>query len=334
MKKSLIFLPLVLVYLVFAIFILFNNVSQIPGGAEMAGIIIYFNAIFTSFIIFIGTFGLIILITQIFKKSKYKDVIIVIVSLLGLIYTHSETLNICAYEDRNISVYSRISMQKEELQKVIKLGKKTLSKSDNVYPKREIILKDSIIIMNFLYNFLDSCQIALNPTEKIYFNSRFSNFFELNFSDSTRSKNDSILIESIKSSLTLDFIAYSPDEKFISTALTYSYHEDRVRILFLIGKKNEENFSLNKLYCNYTGEDIFVSKEYAFYKFFIDIKDENKYGGCKCKVASKSFWECDHFNKVFIGQNHVYKYQVSSSYSPTYKDYRDTIGMSFVIPKY
>lgn len=95
MKKSIIFLPIILVYLIFAIFILFNNVSQIPGGAEMAGIIIYFHAIFTSFIIFIGTIGLIILITQIFKKSKYKDVMIVIVFLLGLIYTHSETLNIC-----------------------------------------------------------------------------------------------------------------------------------------------------------------------------------------------------------------------------------------------
>lgn len=332
MKKSIIFLPIILVYLIFAIFILFNNVSQIPGGAEMAGIIIYFNAIFTSFIIFIGTIGLIILITQIFKKSKYKDVMIVIVFLLGLIYTHSETLNICVYEDRNISVYSRISKQKEELQEVIKLGKKALSKSDNVYPEREIILKDSIIIMNFLNDFLDSCQVALNPTEKIYFNSRFNNFFELNFSDSTRSKNDSILIEKIKSSLTLDFMAYSPDEKFISTALTYSYHEDRVRILFLIGEKNKDNFRLNKLYCNYDGIDIFINKEYAFYKFFIDIKDPNKYSGCKCKVASKKFWECDHFNKVFIGQNHVYKYRVTNSFSSLHKEYRDTIGMSLVIP--
>lgn len=332
MKKSLIFL-LIIIYIVFAIFILFNNVSKIPGGSEMAGIIIYFHAIFKSFIIFIGTFGLIILITQIFKKSKYLDIIIFILLLLGLIYTHCETSKICAYEDRNISISSRLSMQKEELQKVVKLGKKTLLKSDNIYPEKEIILKDSIVIINFLNDFLDSSQIALNATEKIYFNSRFSNFFELNLSDSTRSINDSILIQKIKSSLTLDFISYSPDEKFISTALTYSYHEDRVRILFLIGEKNKENFRLNKLYCNYDGIDVFINKEYALYKFFIDSKDENKYGGCKCKVTSKSFWECDHFKKVFIGQNYEYNYRITNSFSTIHKEYRDTIGMSFVIPK-
>lgn len=333
MKKSLISLPLIILYIVFAIFIIQNNVSQIPGSAEMAGIIIYFNTIFTSLVIFLATFGIIILINQIFNKSKYIDLLIVIIFLLGLIYTHSETLNICAYEDRNISVYSRISNQKEELQKIIKSGKKSLSKSDNVYPEREIMVNDSIVIMNFLNKFLDSCQMALKPIEKMSFNSRFSNFFELNLSDSTRSINDSTLIENIKSSLSLDFIAYSPNEKFISTAMTYSYHKNRVRILFLIGEKNKENFILNKLYCNSEGEDVFISKEYAFYKFFIDIKDEYKYYGCKCKVASKSFWECDHFNKVFIYQNYVYKYRVTNSFSSVYKEYRDTIGMSFVIPK-
>ncbi len=333
MKKSIIFLPIILIYLVFAVFILQNNVMQIPGGAEMAGIIIYFNAIFTSLIIFLATFGSIILVTQIFNKNKYIDVMIFIIFLLGLIVTHTATSKICVYEERNFSIPSIISKQNEDLQKTIKSGKKILSKSDNVYPERKIILEDSIVIMNFLNNFLDSCQMALNPVEKMSFASRFKNFFELNLSDSTRSKNDSTLIKKIKSSLTLDFIAYSPNEKFIASVMTYSYHENRVGILFLIGEKNKKNFRLNKLYCNYDGGDIFTNKEYAFYNFFIDINDKYKHYGCKCKISSKSLWECDHFDKVFIGENYVYKYRVTNSFSSVYKEYRDTIGMSFVIPK-
>ena len=333
MKKSIIFLPVIVVYLVFAIFILGNNVSQIPGGAEMAGIIIYFNAIFLTFVIFLGTFGISILVTQIFKKNKYLDGMIVVIFILGLVVTHYQTLSICDYEERNYSVDSQISKQNQELHKIIKSGKKALSKSNNVYPERKIILEDSIAIMNFLNNFLDSCQMVLQPAEKISINLKFNNFFELYLSDSIASKNDSLLIEKIKSSISLDYIAYSPNEKFLTTAFTYSYHENRVRILFLIGEKNKENFRFNKLYCNYTGEDIFVNEEYAFYKFILDIKDDDKYHGCNCKIASKIFWECDHFNKVQIGQNFVFKYQVSSSYSPIYKDYRDTIGMKFVISK-
>lgn len=332
MKKSTKFLPYALFYIFIAFLILVSNVNQIPSDAELAGIIIYLNAIFITVVILLVTLGFLLLSTQFFSNRNYQFIINTFIILFGLFTTNRETKNICTFENQDYSVYSIISKQKEDMTKTIDAGKDILQKSDNVKVNRAIIRKDSTIIINYINNFLDSCIMPVMPKEKQIIKSKFINFFHLILSDSTTSKVDSILISSIKKSISLDYIAYSPDEKFIVTMLTYNYSENRVGILFLLGESSNSSLNLYKRDCNFEG-DIFINQEYAFYKFFTDIRSRYKDYKCSCDLSSKNFWECSNFEKIFIMSNYVNRFKIVNKYDNQLKVYKDTLATSFIISK-
>ena len=332
MKKSGVFWPFIFVYIIFALMLFANNVNQIPNDVEFAGVFLFLSAILISILVFLATAAGLFLSIQVFSKTKFITPLIIGILLIGLYATHLTTFNICVFEKRDNSPESIISKQSKEREKVIRSGKTILLKSDNIFPEKREINKDSLIIVDFIQKYLDSCLMPLKLPEAKKVNSNFLHFFHLILSDSSRSENDSLLILSIKKSISLDYIAYSPDEKFIITMLTYSYSENRVGILFLLGERNDTKLELYKRDCNFDG-DIFIDKEYAFYKFFTDIKSVYKGYGCGCDVSSKSFWECSNFEKVSIKPNYVNRFKILNKYDNQLKIYKDTIAMSFLISK-
>jgi hypothetical protein len=298
----------------------FINISQIPAGDEMGGIIEIFLALLYTFIVFVFTIITSYLIFL--KKNLNQKIWQIIIYTLCIISVYHLTWKVCVYRVPSMSFEDVRSKQLEELNELIKKGNEILVKSKN--KNYTYYVKDSTEIVNYFISFLDRNNVQLSLEKDSIYHSTFNHFFDRNLTNFDSKEESFKYRQIISKSLTLDYISYSPNKKILFVIITYNIgtNPKEANAIALIGSRQGKKITLYRHPCfrNDYGE---INKKYAFYSLVCDL---NK-GDRPCSKGNpfkNTFWTDGYFEKVKINNEYKYLYQVNELYNQPNKRFDNT----------
>jgi hypothetical protein len=290
--------------------ITYHGITHIPGSAEFAGPFIALGTL-----MFFAFFYVITLAISFFIKEST----ILRITLQCILYLLFLFMCLVINGDIDLSTpKTKEEIKRDEIKETIHLQKKydKLLKHNNLfYPNNRIVTKDKESILSTLKKFL-ACE-AFPISKHSEYHSKFRGIFNrtLEYSDSIEINS---YRKSISDSLTIDFICYSPNLKYLFVILTYNLcHKEVIEsnaFIFLGEKDKSDDIRLYLLpYQNYYGE---INKKYSFYHALDNI---NTYGisFSNANPLYDSYWKSHEFDVIKISKQVIYRYQIEHAWGDT-----------------